>query len=581
MTYKELAKGNVSNRGNAYPLEEIGKIVSQANGEAMFMSYYDFKEELKTHLEETHSIKDFKGIYSLSRIIFDIDKKDDSNEECLNRTRQFVERLKQDFELEEYYIQPWFSGTGYHVQTPDIFGFTPAQNLPSIVKRTLTHYFPEADDIYDGARIIRLGNTANEKSDLYKIPLTLHELANCSANSILELAKTKRKDFSVNDWSDYKPVLSKLIKVSPKSKAAKPLKPQLTGEITPYVSCGQIIFNNGPTKGRRHREVLTLASIWRRNGMTKEFTKDALFRWVKNTDFGYDEVDDIVNRTFGVPYVYGCDSPLMKEHCSDKCVYYKHKNFAMELEELSDCLVEWFESLNEDISNAIDLGKMWQLPYEWTLNPEEYIVLSGDTGLGKSALAQNVAIDCGLPTIYMNLEMGKRLTGRRFYQIKFGATEEKLISLINEKGITYVKDSISHIKIMNVPPYLDSIDQIIADNGAKLVVVDTSDLIHVKGLKLEYEKSVAIAKGLKEIAKKHNVIVLSIQHKNKSSTHEGENSLSSISQAIDSVQKADKVLFIMGEDGQTSRIIKSRKARDNEPLMVALNFNANTMRFNV
>ena len=106
-------------------------------------------------------------------------------------------------EIPSNYILPWFSGNGYHVQIPDIFGFEPSRYLPATVKETMTRYFPESDNIFDGARLIRVGLTMNDKSGLYKIPLQIEELMQLSWQDIHEMAKTNDRSDTVfnKDWA--------------------------------------------------------------------------------------------------------------------------------------------------------------------------------------------------------------------------------------------------------------------------------------------------------------------------------------------------------------------------------------------
>ena len=185
--YIEIAIKHPSNRGVCIPIEELTQYMT---GEQMYRSYYTFDADLPVHFDNFKTIKNYKGKYYLDRIILDIDKHENSDDYVLERTRDLVQRMIEELEIPTSYILPWFSGNGYHVQLPDIFGFESSRYLPATVKETLQRYFPESDNIFDGARLIRVGYTMNDKSGLYKIPLQVNELMQLTWQEIHNLAKS-------------------------------------------------------------------------------------------------------------------------------------------------------------------------------------------------------------------------------------------------------------------------------------------------------------------------------------------------------------------------------------------------------
>ena len=112
------------------------------------------------------------------------------------------EDLINNFDVNANQLRIWFSGNGFHIEFPDLFGFKPSHELPSEVKQTLSHHFPAGDNIYDGARIIRTGFTYNTKSGLFKTPFDIDEIFDMDMDSIKEIAKGQRMDYK------YVPIIS-------------------------------------------------------------------------------------------------------------------------------------------------------------------------------------------------------------------------------------------------------------------------------------------------------------------------------------------------------------------------------------
>jgi hypothetical protein len=149
MLYCELVLGNFKNRGLAVPVSDLYKYQQQAlqSASELYRSYYFFDREILDHLKIRKTVRSYRGKYYLDRIVFDIDIGTDSNGHVHERAKGFVHSLIEDWGLSEDHIRAWFSGRGFHIVTPDFFGFKPSNSLPQAVRATLTKHFPDADDI--------------------------------------------------------------------------------------------------------------------------------------------------------------------------------------------------------------------------------------------------------------------------------------------------------------------------------------------------------------------------------------------------------------------------------------------------
>ena len=270
--YVEIAVGSTVNRNKSIEASELPQYV---NGEELYRSYYSFNSDFPKHLETFKTVKSFKGKCYLDRIILDIDKGSNSDEYVLERTRECIRNMIDGLEIPEAWIQPWFSGSGYHIHLPDIFGFEASKNLPNIVKETLTRYFPEADpSIYDRTRLIRVGWTKNSKTGLYKTPFTIKEIMGFTWTDIHQRSA---KPFRQIEWEKeehttlFEPIYpTKSVNQDYGSAQHKQV------EVSAIAPCVQKMYNEGPQIGKRHTTVLRMVSYYRRHGLPEAAVRSTI-----------------------------------------------------------------------------------------------------------------------------------------------------------------------------------------------------------------------------------------------------------------------------------------------------------------
>ena len=147
--YVEIAAGHISKRGLVCKKSEVYKTLSKIKKQdELFHSWYSFDKELESHIHDTGSIANFKGVYHIDEIILDYDLGNLAEEQLLELVRFAIhEDMLNHYTIPKEWIQPWYSGTGFHVTLPDLFGFTPSTTLPFSVRATLESVFPDADKI--------------------------------------------------------------------------------------------------------------------------------------------------------------------------------------------------------------------------------------------------------------------------------------------------------------------------------------------------------------------------------------------------------------------------------------------------
>jgi hypothetical protein len=506
-----------------------------------------------------------------------------------------VEDLQDSHSIFMGHIQPWYSGTGYHIQLHDAFGFAPGTDIPAQVKATFTKHFAAADDIYDRTRLLRVAHTLNTKSGLYKIPLHPSELFTMSHEEIMALAAKPRMDFRWEETEE--PLtkhLSKLI-IIPEPKTRKQSSGiALTASSNGIVTCMQNLYARGEFNGSRHQDLLRLASAWRRGGVPFKATCVGLRDWASTMDAG--EVDRIVGQVFQEGYKYSCQDKTMQKWCDPSCIFYKNKDFAIDIASAAVMEQNFVKFANTDFATtSFDLAEFYMLDRvrdgkggskagSYKIYPGELVTIIGDTGTGKTAWLQNLC--CSLKRmdiLYLSLEVHQNLLYRRFIQIEHGMTKDSIVEHY-QSHTNSLSQAIKHIQCITMAVDIATIHRLVAEMRPRIVVVDVLDGINVPGNLNENQKGEVIARELKQIAMQQNVIIIGIHHISKGAA---ENPLGKAKRmtvhsgkgASTLEQKSDKLIAIEGNRDEPVRIVTSLKSRDETNFRLAFKVDDKTFRF--
>ena len=428
--------------------------------------------------------------------------------------------LNKELDLKKGNYAIYYSGTGYHIDlSAENFGFKPSPELPFIVKATMMDLlkgFHPDPSVYTRTSIIRLPHSLNIKSQLYKIPLTDEELFG-DVDNIMEQASSRRLDFGQDElWGDLS-LESYKIESVPTVRSM-----QRVNEPSNVVPCIQTLYNRGPTQGSRNHTLLRMASHFRRNGIPSDATKASLLHWNDN-QLNPQIVIDKVESTYNYGYKYGCQDKLLKEVCSPKCIYYKNKDYLIDIKTSGDLQKELEYRLESDFT-----GKMINLAERFGLDdkdcnvyPGELVTIFGPTGANKTALAQNIVLgydfandeinrEWQIPTLYLSLELSGWYMHRRNQQIVSGMSKDDVTANFKYVGEEYNK-YLDHINIQTVAPTPDMIQKVIRDLQPNLVVIDYIDLIEPpKGIRGEYEQVRYVSHYLSNLAVNLDIIIIQI-----------------------------------------------------------------------
>ena len=196
MNYIEIAKKEPRNRGFMISKKELASYINPE--EPLYRSLYMYDDIGKEEIKKAGSVGDFYGPRWIDKVIVDIDKGDNSNEETLRQARTCIVVLGEHGVVPHKSIQPFFSGSGYHLIIPNtVFNFESSPELPYLVRQTMAQLLPGIDDmVYIRSAIYRVPHTVNLKTGLYKVPLTIKELETLKPKEILDIATTPRMEFA-------------------------------------------------------------------------------------------------------------------------------------------------------------------------------------------------------------------------------------------------------------------------------------------------------------------------------------------------------------------------------------------------
>ena len=400
-----------------------------------------------------------------------------------------------------------------------MFNFTPSPELPYIVRQTMTALLPGIDDmVYIRTAIYRVPHTVNLKTGLYKVPLTINELESLKATDILDIAKTPRLEFAYHSLMGEGELEEYIIKETPKITELRPVTENLK-----VVPCVQKMLSIGPQPGSRNNIAMRIASHFRRHGIPSEFAKVSLQHW--NNDSLEDGVlMNKIEQTYNKGYQYSCQDKYMKEYCQTRCVFFKRKDYLIDVLTADGLQDEFHSRMTTDFKGrTVDLSRMLGLPknIDATIYPGELVTIFGPTGSSKTTLAQNIALgvdfvnnrivkEWQIPTLFISLELSAWYMHRRHMQIVADCSKDE----VNERYDNIFRkhrDELSHVSIQTVSPTIEQIKEKIREMNPAMVIVDYIDLVdtppHIRG---EYEQIKHISHSLSNMAVNFDVIIIQI-----------------------------------------------------------------------
>ena len=514
MNYVEIAKGTPFNRGIIIPVD---RLCNHLGEEPVYRSVYLYDDTAFEYVKENGSLKNFFGVRYIDKVPVDIDKQDRSDERTLDILRGIILEL-EDADIDCGSFQSYFSGSGYHlILSGDLFNFKPGNDLPFIVKQTMKKLMPDIDSsIYMRTGIYRLQHTPNQKTGLYKIPITRNEVMNNSPEEIFELAKTSRLNYTYSQLKGDGEFEDKIVKEVPDVRVFNKIS-----EPTKIIPCVQSMLNQGANEGSRHITAMRIISHFKRHGIPSHYAKVCMLHW-NNKSVPEQQIMEMVENVYNRNYKYGCQDSVMVQHCKTQCIHFQRKDYLVDIKSASTMQEELAERLTTDFSGkTINLGRALGLDVESTIYPGELVTIFGPTGSNKTTFAQNLALgvdfvnnrivkDWQIPTLFLSLELSSWYMHRRHLQVVANKSKDE-VNDNYERLYKMHKDELEHIMVQTISPTLDKIYEKVRELQPQLVIVDYIDLVDTPvSYRGEYEKIKYISHGLSNMAVNNDLIVIQI-----------------------------------------------------------------------
>ena len=582
--YAEIAIGSPSARGTLVSEHDyMATLYELKAGVQMYRSVFLYDEDAVKFINKSGSIKNFVGKRYIDEVPIDIDKGQQTDEYTLQQA-QFVLYELNELGLKEENYQIYFSGTGYHINiSGECFNIEPSSDLPFILKQTMKELIDYKIDlsVYTKSAIIRSPYSFNNKSSLYKVPLTATELNTMSVQDI-----HLKANFDMNKNQKF---LREIIGDGSLERYVKTEVPEVRSmqsvqEPRNVVPCVQTMYRKGPSQGNRNNTVLRMASHFRRHGIPSDATKASLLHW-NNNQLDPQVIIDKVEATYNHGYQYGCKDSIMSEYCDPKCVYYKHKDYLVDVHTREQLQAQLEERLSTDYTGkSIDLAKMFGLAEkDCIIYPGELVTIFGPTGSNKTTLAQNIVLgydfkediintDWQLPTLFLSLELSGHYMHRRNLQIVSGLSKDAVNDDVHQIGEDYA-DQLSHLTIQTIATQPEAIAKKIKEMQPTVVVIDYIDLLecppHLRG---EYEQVRYISHYLSNLAVNMDIIIIQISQVSRDYSR---NEILDIyagkgSGAIENASR--KVIGINGRQDNTAKEVSLFKNSDGDLFNVKLNW---------
>ncbi|MDP2207306.1 MAG: DnaB-like helicase C-terminal domain-containing protein [Bacteroidota bacterium] len=531
MKYFEYAIGGLVNRNQ---IIEADKFSLNGQRSECYKSMFYFDDGLKIYVDKTKSVSGYSGQHCSDYLYFDFDGSD------LHEVKAEVEKFIRFLEVEYMpieYVSIFFSGNkGFHLSIPFKAISEPEFSIEfyktvkkMVLKLTAGFKFVDAG-IYQINRLMRLENTINAKSGLYKIPITFEELVSLSVAEIQEVAKTPRE---FEQYEDEIKEISGLRELYLECKRVETEPKQ--SNVNEFTNILQ-----GVAEGNRNNAAVKLAGLFVAKGFDETLTLVMLKLWNQNNNpkLSENEIQGIVRSCFrykkvdAIPVVYSIGSG-----------FNEYKQFVSTFDAVKVKL--GFEPIDEKIRGLV---------------PGEVAVILGRTSVGKSAFLQwiglNYAKRTKQPVLFFSLEMPISSVIERSIQISTGECGYDVERFIKSGNVNFEQEvkaelqkiqsfysvTKSGLNLEQIKNIIQHSEENIFKQKCGLILIDYLGLIAGGGRDL-YEKTSNIAREIKTIAKDINTPIIYLSQINRK--YQGTDELD-ISAARDSGAVEEAADFVFG-----------------------------------
>lgn len=464
-----------------------------------FMSAFRFPVEFKDYVDTTHTVSNYGGKCYADFIYLDFDCENDLQKAKIE-VQIYITVLSNFIDLESMEaLRISFSGAkGFTLAIP--IGFLNVQPCEDFNEKTklfvlkvaenCDHVFETLDrKIYDKIRVIRLNNTINSKTGLYKIPLTMKELFKFSIDEIKDLAKNPR---TVEYRKEIKPV-EQLTEIFNDFEAPV-LKPQ--GAQTPLFELAE--------QGNRNDSIFKIANRLHYHGLPESYIKDIanLYNSRLSNPLEYREIETIVRS-------------VQKYDTKEKPSYELSRQSFFNFEDREASYINYIQNLSE---KKIDLGFKTIDDKMRGIRAGNTVTFLAQTGIGKSVIAQNIIYNHLLNTdnlcLFFSIEMDEVEVFERELQIEHQLTGFEIENYYKENAQEIIKRNklligknnnfiavTDPLEIGDIPKYTEQCEKLFGKK-VDLIIIDYLGLINNKEYESEeYKKTTDNIRKIRDYAK--------------------------------------------------------------------------------
>lgn len=504
--YVEFVNESIKNRNFITTIDQV-----KTSGVESYCSLFLFTDELKYFVERTQSTGGYIGLHTSEAVVLDFDGSD--LDAVRSEVIRFIESMQGDFSVPTDYWTIAFSGNkGFHIALPfaSIGDPIPSNDFAKRVKGFVSDMatdFQFVDfSIYQSNRVLRLMNSLNPKSILYKIPLTFDELKKLTIEEIRTLAKQIRTDLI--------PSCSEMQIVEPlRLLWTKWLNENLDEHrIEPTIRQRENLFASA-SEGNRNNAAVSILGTLLNEKIGRVLSYEILSLWNnQNTQpLSENELTKVVSDFYQRYDISGINTPQVHNFKEMGIAYQQH------IDNLSKRVKLGFPVLDEKI-RGVKKG--------------EVMTIIGKTSVGKSAFLQNIAMKfaeySGEPTLFFSMEMPESSVMERSiqidmnqsgYQVELVCSETygvatDMAEIIFNKYPSFLCVDESGLTIERIEKIIDFSETNIYHKPTALVVIDYLGLIKSKEKNI-YERVSEIARELKNLAKRRKIALITLSQTTK------------------------------------------------------------------